>query len=69
MLQGMKESSIASILHATVDSASGNSPMVYAIIHDQIELIEELLEINKDLIKKLNKEGYSPVHFGERGRI
>ena len=47
----------------TVDHQSGNTPLMYATIENNIQFMERLVALGCNVNKK-NKEGYIALHFG-----
>ena len=51
------------VLNDTVDYQTGNTPLMYAAIENNISLMERLVSLGCNVNKK-NKEGYIALHFG-----
>ena len=59
----MPEGLVKTILFDTSDPVTGNSPVVFTVIYNEIRIMEETLRLGGSLTKQ-NKENYSPFHFG-----
>ena len=51
-------------VNETVDHQSGNTPLMYAAIENNISFMERLVALGCNVNKK-NKEGYIALHFGK----
>ena len=51
------------VLNDTVDSQTGNTPLMFAAIENNIQFMERLVALGCNVNKK-NKEGYIALHFG-----
>ena len=51
------------VLNDTVDSQTGNTPLMFAAIENNLALMERLVMLGCSVNKK-NKEGYIALHFG-----
>ena len=52
----------------TVDHQSGNTPLMYAAIENNIQFMERLVALGCNVNKK-NKEGYIALHFGRFNKL
>ena len=51
------------VLNDTVDNQTGNTPLMFAAIENNIPFMERLVALGCSVNKK-NKEGYIALHFG-----
>ena len=60
----MSEDVVKTILSETSDPVTGNSPVAYTIIYNEIDILGKIVKLGGSLTKR-NKENYSPFHFGK----
>ena len=47
------------------DDVTGNTPVIFAVINNKIDLMEQMVKLGGNLSKQ-NKENYSSFHFGKK---
>ena len=63
-LSQMSEDVVKTILSETSDPVTGNTPVAYTIIYNEIDILGKIVKLGGSLTKP-NKENYSPFHFGK----
>ena len=51
-----------SVIHEVVDSVTGNTPIMLAVMDNKIPFMERMVALGCSINKK-NKEGYIALHF------
>ena len=60
----MPEKEVQQVMSVTDDSVTGNTPVIFAVINNKIDVMEQMVKLGGNLAKQ-NKENYSPFHFGK----
>ena len=60
----MPEKEVQQVISITDDPVTGNTPIIFAVINNKIDLLEQMVKLGGN-ISKQNKENYSSFHFGK----
>ena len=60
----MPEKEVQQVMSVTDDPVTGNTPIIFAVINNKIDLVEKMVKLGGNLSKQ-NKENYSSFHFGK----
>ena len=65
ILSEMPGKEVQQMMSVIDDDVTGNTPVIFAVINNKIDLMEQMVKLGGNLSKQ-NKENYSSFHFGKK---
>ena len=65
ILSEMPGKEVQQMMSVIDDDVTGNTPVIFAVINNKIDLMEKMVKLGGNLSKQ-NKENYSSFHFGKK---